>query len=149
MKPEIIKATVEDIKMVVPLFDAYRVFYNQLSDIEGAEKFLQDRVSRKESIIFIAVLNGRGVGFTQLYPIFSSVSLKPALLLNDLFVVEEAREQGVAEALLNRAKEYGRQIDAKWMLLETAPDNYNAQSLYVKNGWIKQTDIFYQFSIGV
>lgn len=149
MKPEIIKATDEDIKMIVPLFDAYRVFYKQASDIEAAEKFLHDRISRKESIIFIAVADMAAVGFIQIFPIFSSVSLKPALLLNDLFVVEEAREQGVAGALLNRAKEYGRQIDAKWMLLETAADNYNAQSLYVKNGWIKQTDIFYQFPIGM
>jgi GNAT superfamily N-acetyltransferase len=64
-----------------------------------------------------------------------------------LYVAEIARQQGIAEALLNAAKDYGRQTDAKWLLLETAFDNYKAQSVYEKNGWIKQTDFFYQFSL--
>ena len=147
MSLQIREATLEDLNELVPLFDAYRIFYDHPGDIKGATDFLYERISKKESAIFIAFLNDEAVGFTQLYPIFSSVSLKPALLLNDLYVAEKARQQGIAEALLNAAKNYGRQSDAKWLLLETAFDNYKAQSVYEKNGWIKQTDFFYQFSL--
>jgi len=147
MSIQIKQATLEDINDIVPLFNAYRIFYEQPGDIEGTTDFLYERISKKESTIFIAFLNNEAVGFTQLYPIFSSVSLKPALLLNDLYVAEKARQQGIAEALLNSAKDYGRQCGAKWLLLETAFDNYKAQSVYEKNGWIKQTDFFYQFSL--
>ena len=147
MKLQIKTATIDDIKGVAALFNAYRIFYDQASDIDGAINFLQNRMSRKESTIFIAFLDDEAVGFTQLYPIFSSVSLKPAWLLNDLYVAETARQQGIANALLDKAKEFGAENNAGWLLLETAFDNYKAQSVYEKNGWIRQTDFFYQFNL--
>lgn len=147
MQPIIKKAGIEDVKIIAPLFDAYRVFYQQKTDIEAAASFLSERLSKNESTIFIEFINETAVGFTQLYPVFSSVSLKPAWLLNDLYVAEKARKQGVANALLNKAKEFGIEKNAKWLLLETAFDNYNAQALYEQNGWIKQTDLFYQFAL--
>lgn len=144
---QIKQASIDDINIVAPLFNAYRIFYNQASDMAGATNFLYERIVKNQSTLFIAFINGEAVGFTQLYPIFSSVSLRPALLLNDLYIAERVRKLGVAAALLNKAKEFGKQNNAGWLLLETAFDNYNAQSLYEKNGWIKQTDFFFQFSL--
>lgn len=144
---QIKQASIDDINIVAPLFNAYRIFYNQASDMTGATNFLYERIVKNQSTLFIAFINGEAVGFTQLYPIFSSVSLRPALLLNDLYIAERARKLGVAAALLNKAKEFGKQNNAGWLLLETVFDNYNAQSLYEKNGWIKQTDFFFQFSL--
>ena len=144
---QIKEAGISDVKYVAPLFNAYRIFYKQTSDMGAATNFLYERISKKESTIFIAFIDEEAVGFTQLYPIFSSVSLRPALLLNDLFVAENARRQGIADALLNKVKEYGNKTGAKWLLLETAFDNYKAQSVYEKNGWIKQTGFFYQFNL--
>lgn len=147
MNLQIKKATIEDLSEVAPLFNAYRIFYNQATDIHAATGFLRERISKNESTIFIAFRDNEAVGFVQLYPIFSSVSLKPTLLLNDLYVAENARQLGIAEALLNTAKEFGRQSNVAWLLLETAFDNYKAQSVYEKNGWIKQRDFFYQFTL--
>ena len=144
---QIKQASIDDINIVAPLFNAYRIFYNQASDMAGATNFLYERIVKNQSTLFIAFINGEAVGFTQLYPIFSSVSLRPALLLNDLYIAETARKMGIATALLNKAKEFGKQNNAGWLLLEAAFDNYNAQSLYEKNGWIKQTDFFFQFSL--
>ena len=141
------KASVENVKIIAPLFDAYRVFYEQESNIDAAVAFLYERLSKNESTIFIAFVNDVAVGFTQLYPIFSSVSLRTAWLLNDLFVAENARQQGVAEALLNKAKEFGVEKNAGWLLLETAFNNYKAQSVYEKNGWIKLQDFFYEYPL--
>lgn len=144
---QIKQASIDDINIVAPLFNAYRIFYNQASDMAGATNFLYERIVKNQSTLFIAFINGEAVGFTQLYPIFSSISLRPALLLNDLYIAETARKMGIATALLNKAKEFGKQNNAGWLLLEAAFDNYNAQSLYEKNGWIKQTDFFFQFSL--
>ena len=141
------KASIEDIEIVAPLFDAYRVFYEQQTDMPAAREFLSERLSKNESVVFIAFINEVAVGFIQMYPIFTSVWLKTAWLLNDLYVDENARQQGVAAALLQQAKEFGIEQSAKWLLLETSAGNYTAQAVYEKNGWIKQTDFFYQMPL--
>jgi hypothetical protein len=83
---EVLLAHVEHLQEVSKLFDRYRVFYKQSSDIEAAKAFLQERFQKHDSIIFVALDNELIVGFTQLYPSFSSVSMKRAWILNDLFV---------------------------------------------------------------
>lgn len=147
MQIQIKKALLKDIQSIAPLFDAYRMFYGQISDVQAAHDFLEARLSNNQSTIFIALSGEDIVGFTQLYPIFSSVSLKNTWLLNDLFVDGKSRRQGVAAALLNKAKEFGKATEAKWLLLETGEENFSAQKLYEQNGWIKQTGIFYQFAL--
>ncbi len=145
---EIKKAGKEDVATVALLFDGYRVFYKQASNLEAAFDFLNQRISKNESVVFMATIDRAAVGFVQLYPIFSSVSLQPAWLLNDLYVAEKARRQGVAEALLEQAKNFGKENKAGWLMLQTAEDNYKAQSVYEKNGWIKEQDFFYVFPLG-
>ena len=144
---DIKKVTKADVSMVAILFDAYRVFYKQSSDLQAAFDFLEQRVDKNESTIFMATLQGEAVGFIQLYPIFSSVSIKPAWLLNDLYVAENARRQGVAEALLQQAKQFALETKAAYVMLQTSEDNYKAQSVYEKNGWIKLNDFFYEYPL--
>ncbi len=144
---DIKKVTKEDASAVALLFDAYRVFYNQQSDLPAAFDFLDQRLSKDESVIFLAVLQGEAVGFVQLYPVFSSVQMKKSWILNDLYVAETARNQGVGEALLQQAKQFGRETGAAYLLLQTGYDNYKAQSVYEKNGWIKAQDFFYEFPL--
>lgn len=142
---DIRKVTKDDVALVAILFDAYRVFYQQTSDLQAAFNFLEQRISKNESVIFVATIKGEAVGFAQLYPVFSSVSLKNAWLLNDLFVAENSRKQGIAESLLQQAKQFGLETNAAYMLLQTASDNYKAQSVYEKNGWVKTHDFFYEY----
>lgn len=141
------RAGIEDLAVLVPLFDAYRIFYKKASDQQAATFFLKERLQKNESIIFIACINNNAVGFTQLYPIFSSVSMQSAWLLNDLYTNEAARKKGVATALLNHAKEFGASTNAKYLMLQTAADNKTAQKLYEQNGWQKETDWFYVASL--
>lgn len=144
---DIKKVTKDDVSMVALLFNAYRVFYKQPSDLQAAFNFLEQRIENKESTVFMASKMGEAVGFVQLYPIFSSVNIKPAWLLNDLYVAEHARRQGVAEALLQQAKQFALETKAGFILLQTAEDNYKAQSVYEKNGWIKVKDFFYEYPL--
>jgi GNAT superfamily N-acetyltransferase len=133
------QATPSDLDHLAPLFDGYRQFYRQPSDVEGAKRFLLDRLRCNQSIIFIAYQAGEGVGFTQLYPSFSSGAMAQILILNDLFVIPEARKRGVGSALLERGAEYARQIGALRLVLSTEANNLTAQSLYEKYGWKRDT----------
>jgi GNAT superfamily N-acetyltransferase len=100
-------------------------------------------VQKDESVIYMAVLDGEAVGFCQLYPIFSSANLKRTWLLNDLFVAENARGKNIGTALLQAAKAFGYDTNAKWLLLQTAADNKTAQSVYEKNGWQRIDDFYF------
>jgi len=141
------RARKKDIDKLSVLLDKYRIFYKQRSDMAGARSFLKKRMKRSESVIFVAEERKELIGFTQLFPIFSSVSIKRTWLLNDLYVDEKARGKGAATQLLNAAKEFGIETGSKWLLLQTASDNFTAQKVYEKNGWVKDTDFYYRLDI--
>lgn len=129
-------ATTEDLVELAELFNQYRIFYQKPSDVNLARNFLADRLHRKESVVFIAGIDGgEAIGFAQLYPIFSSISATHAWVLNDLFVAPKWRQQGVAKALLNEVLTYGKSTDAAWINLQTATDNLIAQTLYKRSGF--------------
>lgn len=129
------RATVADVEAIAVLFDRYRQFYEQAPDLAKARDFIQARLSADESVIFLAEDNGQVLGFTQLFPSFSSVGAARAWILNDLYVLPEARRQGVARALLDAAAEFGRATGAARLELETDHDNRSAQALYRHMGW--------------
>lgn len=140
----IIKATASHLEDIVPLFDQYRVFYKQPSNEATAKNFLAERLQNDECIIYLAQIDGVPVGFTLLYTTFSSVSMQPIFILNDLYVSSQYRNKGVGELLLNMAKEVCKQKNYKGLALETAADN-PAQKLYEKLGWEKDTHRFHYF----
>ena len=140
---DILRAQAGDLDSVVPLFDGYRQFYGFVPDLEGARAFLAERFDRGDSVIFLAVSDGRAVGFTQLYPVFSSVRAATAWLLNDLYVAGPARREGVGRALLERARVHGVETGAAWLALSTGRDNRPAQRLYERLGWIQDTGYYH------
>lgn len=143
----VIRATINELDHAATLFDQYRVFYEQESKLDEAREFLKERLENHESVIFLAYDGDRPVGFTQLYPSFSSVGMRRTWVLNDLFVAKEARRMGVGHALINQAIDHAKVTDAKGILLETATDNHNAQALYEKIGFERETNYFYFYSI--
>ena len=144
-RPEIraVRADLDDLDALVPLFDAYRQFYGRPADAEGARTFLADRIKRGESIIFLAVAEGTVVGFTQLYPSFSSVSMQRLWILNDLFVAPDARKSGAGRALLERAERWATETGAKGLILTTQLTNVTAQRLYETCGWTRDDEFFH------
>lgn len=143
---EIYQASVEDLEGVSRLFNLYREFYQQESDLEGAREYIKERLENKDSVIFVVRDNKKYAGFTQLYPTFSSISMRRAWILNDLYVEAEARKQGVGEMLLQKAKDYAVETGAKSISLSTAPDNDSAQRLYEKYGYVRDSQ-FYQYEL--
>ena len=116
---------------LVHLFDAYRVFYHKPTDIEGGRVFLKERIDKKESVIYLAVTEtDQVVGFTQLYPIFSSTNMKRIWLLNDLYVDPNFRGQGISKRLIEQSKILARSTHAFGVILETDKTNIIGNQLY-------------------
>ena len=138
----ITQATTEHIEDLVSLFDQYRIFYEQESDKKSAKQFLKNRISKNESVVYIAYIDNIAVGFTQLYPIFSSVSMKRSFILNDLYVNNNYRKKGIGAALLNKAQELCIEKNYKGLGLQTGIEN-PVQYLYERLGWKKEPYLDY------
>jgi GNAT superfamily N-acetyltransferase len=149
---QIIRATPAHVSLIAPLFDLYRQFYKQSSDVDGATRFLSERLSRDESVIFLALKDAAcshpALGFTQLYPSFSSTSMRRLWILNDLYVVSAARKHGVGRALMDRARQFAIETGAEGLALETATDNFTAQRLYESLHW-KKDDVYFRYNLVV
>ena len=128
------------------IFDLYRQFYKQNGDINAAKLFLKERIVASESIIFAAFEDGTIVGFTQLYPTFSSVTLQRSWILNDFFVLENQRGKNVGTRILEHAKDFARQTESKGLYLQTDADN-PAQKLYERLGWVQDLSLQYFWKV--
>ncbi len=136
----IIQATTKHLNHLVPLFNGYRVFYRQASNLESARLFLNDRLTKQDSVIYIAYTDNIAVGFTQLYPLFSSVSMKPMYLLNDLYIDANYRKQNIGTLLINKVKALCKEKNYKGLVIQTETSN-PAQHLYQRLGFVKDTDL--------
>ena len=142
------QATSSDLDALSVLFDGYRVFYKQDSDLAAAKKFISDRLREQDSVLFIAEnTEGDLMGFTQLYPSFSSVGMKKIWILNDLYVSADHRRKGVAKALMNHAKDHCKSSGRARLVLETGHDNVNAQQLYEQLGYVKDDVYVYELDV--
>ncbi|MEM6840133.1 MAG: GNAT family N-acetyltransferase [Cyanobacteria bacterium P01_C01_bin.120] len=145
---EITTATLEHLAAVSQLLDYYRVFYQQPSNLEAATSFVKERLHRHDSVILVAQEATQTVGFTQLYPSFSTISLRPIWILNDLFVNPAYRRQGIARSLLMAAAKYATETHAVSLTLATQIENTAAQSLYESLGYRRNTAFcFYALSL--
>ena len=135
-----------DLPALAPLFEAYRRFYEQAPDLEKSRSFLQERLAHGDSVIFLAEENGGALGFTQLYPLFSSTACRRLWLLNDLFTVESARGKGVGRSLMSAARDHAIQTGASAIELSTAHTNRTAQRLYESLGYVRD-EVFRVYSL--
>ncbi|WP_408894627.1 GNAT family N-acetyltransferase [Paenibacillus taichungensis] len=154
------RAELGDVNRVAHLFNEYRMFYDQLTDLNGANEYIRERMERNESVILIAesevetgkeeecsltdeLLSGDFGGFVQLYPSFSSVSMRSIWVLNDLYVHADHRQRGIARKLLQAARRWGNESGAVRIVLSTANSNKKAQALYESEGYTLDTKFMY------
>jgi GNAT superfamily N-acetyltransferase len=141
------RATLSDLDIVTPLFDAYRQFYEQKPDLPGARTFLAERIGHNESVIFLALApDGAGTGFTQLFPLFSSTVARRIWLLNDLFVTPGQRGTGIGQRLMEAARTHAVETGAAAIELATAVTNRTAQRLYESLGYRRDIE-FYHYEL--
>lgn len=148
MLPTITRADAQHLDALAVLFDGYREFYRQSSDLAAARRFLAERFENEDSVIFVASLpDAAGLaGFTQLYPFFSSVRMQRVWILNDLFVASGARRRGVARALMDVAHDFAASTGAASVELATERENTVAQALYDAIGY-ERDDAFWHYAL--
>jgi GNAT superfamily N-acetyltransferase len=139
-------AEAQDLDHLADLFDQYRQFYECPPDLSAAKNWIADNLERGRSTIFAADDGAQLLGFTQLYPALCSVDLVEYFVLYDLYVIEAARRQGVARALMNAASEWAKAQGAARLDLETARDNAPGQALYRDLGY-ELDEVFLKFSL--
>ncbi|MCH4878408.1 GNAT family N-acetyltransferase [Pseudomonas sp. TMW22090] len=138
-----LRADASHLDLIAPLFDAYRVFYRQPSNLAQSRAFIAERIARDESVIFLAQDDtGEALGFVQLFPTFSSIDAHRTWLLGDLFTTANARGRGVGTLLMNTARSFAVLSGGKGMVLETATDNFNAQRLYESLGYVRDSGYY-------
>ena len=135
------EASLNELELIAPLFDAYRVFYRKESNLEAASAFIKERIINNESIIYLAFVGEEAIGFTQLYPIFSSTRMKRVWLLNDLYVDKKYRGQGISKMLMDEAKKLTEETSAAALVLETEKSNEIGNSLYPSAGFTLENDV--------
>jgi len=135
-----------DLDALAALFDSYRQFYGQPSDLAAARDWLRNRLRFGESRVLLARRDREPVGFAQLYPMFSSVRMARIWILNDLFVLPAMRRQGVAASLLDAAAAFARDDGAAGIQLETGLDNTAARAAYRAAGWREDATQWYSLS---
>lgn len=133
------QATLDDLDEITDLFEQYRVFYQKQPDLNNATQFIKARLENQDSVILIARIENKAMGFVQLYPAFSSTAMQKMWILNDLFVSTEFRKLKVGKALMNAAKDHAINTHSHSLKLCTAVDNHQAQALYKQLGYKKIT----------
>ncbi len=138
------QAVLADLDALAALFDGYRQFQGRPGDLAAARDFLRQRMDHGESVVFLAHAGADPVGFAQLYPSFSSVSMQRVFILNDLFVAPAGRRRNVASQLLAAVETYAWSLGATRVSLNVARTNVSAQAVYDARGW-KQDDQYFMY----
>lgn len=132
---EIKKASLDDLEEASNLFNLYRIFYRQADNYDQCRKFIQERLSKEQSHIFLITVEGKSVGFAQLYQLYHYITLEMQWLLSDLFVHPDYRGKGLSVALIDRSKQWCEETGACGLMLETEKTNDIGNKLYPRCGF--------------
>lgn len=139
------QASILDLSKIIPVFDSYREYFKQERNPKEVEKFLFDKFEHLESVIFIAEQNNEVIGFAQLYPIFSSLTLQRVWLLNDFFINEGYRNKGIGRHLFEKVKEFTLLTKSKGIELSVEHLNEKAWRFWEGQGFRLDEEFRYYF----
>lgn len=139
------QATIPDLPKIVAMFDSYREYFGQQKDPAAVEQFLFEKFERLESVIYMAQLQDEIIGFAQLYPVFSSLTLQRVWLLNDFFIAEDFRGSGVGTQLFSTVKEFTLLTKSKGIELSVEHTNKKAWTFWEKQGFKMDEEFRYYF----
>ncbi len=133
---EIAPVTAEEFEELLPLIAAYQRFYEveEIDEERNRAFFRRFLAPSEDGLLLGARQDGQLLGYACLYWHFSSLEAVEAVLMNDLYVTEQARGRGVGRALIEATAEVARERGAPIVEWSTAPDNHTAQRLYDSTG---------------
>jgi GNAT superfamily N-acetyltransferase len=135
-----------DLDELLGLMRAYCHFYEVSPSDDDllalSEALIGDPVGEGLQLI-VRDARGRAVGFATLYWTWSTTSAERIGIMNDLFVSEDARGQGIADQLIEACRAECVQRGAGRLTWQTAPDNLRAQAVYDRVGGTREHWIDY------
>ncbi|HEX3457340.1 MAG TPA: GNAT family N-acetyltransferase [Candidatus Baltobacteraceae bacterium] len=134
-----VRATLDDVAALTPLFDAYRTFFAGEHDASESGPFLKGRLGAGESVIFLARTAGDVAGFIQLYPLWSSWYCRRIWFLSDLYVIHAHRQRGIGRRLVERAVEHAKETDASSVMVELPHREPHLTKFYASLGFHKDS----------
>jgi len=143
------KAALEDLDQIAELFDSYRQYYECEPDAALAQRFIQERLEKGDSDIFVASIGETVAGFVQLYPSLCSIAADKIYILHDLYVHSDYRRDGAGRKLMNTATQWAKDNGAVRLDLLTEKSNNKAQGLYESLGYAKELEDFYAYSLNL
>ncbi len=126
----IINANLDHLDQLTPMFIRYRELYGAMPQAEASREYLTERLNKNEAVILLAFEQDTLLGFCLVYPSFSSVSLRPTWIINDLYVSEEARGQHIARKLLQEISQQAHGNQAVRLRVSINANNEIAKRLY-------------------
>lgn len=140
------RAGIEDLDDILNLLTAYRKFYRISGEnYKKLMAFISQRLEKGESVIFLAYDKNIAVGIAQLYANFTTLGLGKIWSLNDLFVAENVRSQGIGRLLIDSVMAFSKKDGAVRVDIKTEKTNIPAKALYEKYGF-KKDEVFDQYS---
>lgn len=128
--------TEADLPDLLPLMRGYCDFYEVAPSDDQllalARALLADPDC--EGFQLIARDDGRAVGFATVYWSWSTLAAARQAIMNDLFVHQDARGSGLAEALIEECRSRAGRRGAASLIWQTAKDNLRAQAVYERIG---------------
>jgi ribosomal protein S18 acetylase RimI-like enzyme len=151
MRMAIREATEADIPALMPLLRGYCDFYEATPTDEGLDRMACAVIAAPEEEAFLLVATDEAshevVGFAACGWKWSSLRAARIVVLEDLFVADEARGKGHADALIEATAAIGRRHGAPAVTWLTAPDNRRAQAVYNRVGG--RSKLFLEYDLDV
>jgi GNAT superfamily N-acetyltransferase len=135
MTVDIISAGRENLDELVPLFNAYRLFFNPEADLGTSRTFLESRFRDGDVVIFLARVGDDPAGFIQLYPLWSSWHCRRIWFLSDLYVTEKYRNAGVGKMLVEGVKQFAYETGASSVMVELPHSEPHLTKFYDRLGF--------------
>jgi GNAT superfamily N-acetyltransferase len=131
-EPRIEPVATSELEALLPLIAAYQRFYEakDIDDERNRAFFSRFLAPSEEGMLLAAWRGGEPLGYACLYWSFTSLIPAETVLMNDLFVVDAARGEGIGRALIEASAQVGRERGAHQLEWATQPGNKAAQRLY-------------------
>ena len=137
------------LEQLLPLIAAYQRFYEveEIDDEHNRAFFSRFIAPSADGLLLGAWQANELLGYACLYWHFTSLVPAETVLMNDLFVTEDARGQGIGRTLIKASADVARSRGAHHLEWATAPDNHTAQRLYDSMTSEKSTWLEYELDL--
>ena len=138
-----------DLEELLPLMRAYCDFY-EVAPSDGDLLALSRALiadPEREGVQLLARGEGKAIGFATMYWSWATTIASRIGVMNDLYVAQDARGSGAADALIHACADECRRHGAVELTWQTAKDTARAQRVYDRVGADRSEWVDYSLSV--